>query len=1713
MLPSIICPTLSPFHLDPNPFSKESDEENDSSQLNLIPDKIFKDLASKGVINSHGEIDAKYVGLLPSCLKPKQEELLNNLLTSQIVLKSKNDSFKVSFSLKELFDFININHLRVIGGAVYSILGSEIMKDLSSLLEINEKHLDQDHLSKFDRMTKDIDLKIPVKESPDLFLSKALAFIRSKIHKDDLQKIKSQFSPEILKNDSKILKEIHKKFIKNISDSPFQANGDNWSQLCIQDENGIKYDITFVKKIERNHLFIHDSIGIEVHLTTPSYLISSKITALETVLLHKYLERLNAIDSNEINSKGALMLFCYLTKGWRYQSINLEEILVSKIIKTNRPNDFFKTVESHFENYREALPLFLFNSYYILQKYHLEIATDLMRTLLKKVPTNEEPSNPLFNSFIRCLLRLTEDDISTEKFQAFFSVIADCLKMRAKIENLTKNGFIKVDPTIVKDLKHLQISFQGLEHLKLLIEDDLEEKQHFVVDLISSFHDKDLEILKLLIDQLFLEATEGIELQESVIFSKIGYPLIESTHPNIKIFGFYFLLIHSFAEKSEKHVFLFLENYLYLIRNSPIESLKLLHLLLIKYFSSLKNENFRNISRTLSQIEKFLINNKVTEEKILREFTNQLSNIKDERILNFIDRITSQNSFAFDFETELKLGRKLLESFPNHGFKEINKALKKESSPLTSQKLTEISKDWISKEVVSGENKLKFLELLYEHELKKQSLKIDLLLTFFKLLIICDTKICVLKKTPIFFKIVSHTFKELLNIKGAIKKNQILLIESNIKIITEPFLSSTHENSFEHLSTYLRIIQKLDISNAELIDLFPLIFSKIFDDPEHLFTEDTLEILIKKGLVTDYLKKRQNNIEILLEIQNLYDFIIHQAIKSSKIKKAIYFLESYLELMALKKDFRPKFEDLFNVIYQKIFETEDKSLIASFFRLIEKQRQIIPSSLNISHLQIQLSSIDRYDIDNKLHVLKMLLTLRAHSNQFSNEIEELYASVIKDKSLKHSHLSDIFSLIDNLNQHLFDVVPLIEKIVDSKNPSLIQNCYLKFKNNDFTKGHITLIKALAPIPKYISLDLIENYEIYFQQISKTSENSLKEDFVHISLNHILNIKDPNLLQKTEKATIFLMKKLPIPSSLPPEVLIQLDFMILKKLTGNLEPEVQKFLWPKFESLSFVANNEEEITVLKNFILSKVESFNTNPELFQQVQFHVSSGVENLSSKLKLTDIHEISNRAVQNKSKELNTIASYLYNHFIEKNKDHLEIYLNELSNHLRPLIEDSIRFNYLKYIVNFIETPVFDHIEKILLYEIYAELLFKQLSHESKLSEIIYALDIYFIVFQSVDETDVSLKSNLPKAIQNLLRILLIHNEKKIYHDKIGAFTKYIASKIAPRPKNEFMYPNVDDKLLETLKNVDDELSQTLKNVADELSQTLKAELFELLEEELKDDENFINSTPVLSSEKEFDILTNKLRYFLLNLTDCISFTLENTKQIKNPIFKQVIYFNIIYFKTLINLFKERENSIRFKYNSKDMEAFYQEKKLFIKTMWNFCKSTSRLDLIDFWKLHFLFKWEVFNIIMISNFCKEILDDPEVYLPYFSILVFIDPEEMTLLIANKQDLSKIRIIQTIKDLYKSDNPKDSLYLTNYFFERNKKMLLDPKNYHISKRKKKSTNALEITIDDVIQFQNNLHKLIKNNFKELNNEEHPEKILLDELEMNFSKYLNPKFQK
>jgi|GEM_PF-5853136 len=647
-------------------------------------DLIIQHLMNKAILGVNGDFNLGMIHSLSPYLNEPQINRLNELLTRVFLVKSPSNQFEFSMTLKELFNYLNIHTIEIVGGTVYWILGRDFMLECIKELEI-ENVVPADFFDEYDKPAADIDIRVPYIDEPEKWIEDICYFYQTKLPE--------KHWPFILAHG---FFKYHNRF----------EEGDHFSIVSFGNLESFSVDLLFVKKLQRKNLFTSDNVIIEVSTDNKQKLEASTHEGpLMEALILRLTKTLSADAIDGIDFTGSCMLFTYLTKGWRFFSEELERKLLAKFINSNQFDlkkkiiHLNKAIKNHFPNDPSASSIFCFNVCYLLQQFETQriFIAEFLSVSNECIEDLDHPLS-IFQNMMQCLKTYKEDKI---EINAAFLIVTAYFQIFGAVFNELKNTKtsqdVELKRTTIKNEPYLQFKFKSIKPLFIAVKDDLENA-------LDNF-EKNIELIDEEKKQslfMYLERFTNcfsLTLSDVLKFSdvkpnvhtfnpdhlKVAFRLVQSKVIILNKMGFYLLNIFGVQEGTAKHLPLLFNKFVDLAIYEPLLNARQnIYYAFLFYYKSLQNHHI--FLQALENFYQAIKNEYFDDVHRMWAFCHAFINVNDASSIKLVFDKWENHYELFDDKTHLALTEKLSKHCPIKALKSFQKILEKSNIPVLTLK-------------------------------------------------------------------------------------------------------------------------------------------------------------------------------------------------------------------------------------------------------------------------------------------------------------------------------------------------------------------------------------------------------------------------------------------------------------------------------------------------------------------------------------------------------------------------------------------------------------------------------------------------------------------------------------------------------------------------------------------------------------------------------------------------------------------------------------------------------------------------------------------------------------------------------------------------------------------------------------------------------------------------------------------------------------------
>ncbi len=647
-------------------------------------DLLIQHLMNKGILGVNGDFNLGMNHSLSPYLNEIQVNRLNDLLTRVFPVKSPSNHFEFSMTLKELFNYLNIHTIEIVGGTVYWILGRDFMQECIKELGLDNV-VSADFFDEYEKPAADIDIRVPYIDEPEKWIEDICSFYQTKLDK--------KHWPFILNHG---FFKYHNRF----------EEGDHFSIVSFGNLESFSVDLLFVKKLQRKNLFISDNVIIEVSTDNKQKLeVSTHEGPLMEALILRLTKTLNANAIDGIDFTGCCMLFTYFTKGWRFFSEELESKLLTKFIHSNQFNlnkkifHLNKAIKNHFPNDPFASSIFCFNVCYLLQQFESQriFIAELISVSNESIEYLNHPLS-VFQKMMQCLKTYKEE--KTE-INAAFSVVTAFLQVFGAVFNELKtikdNKDVEVKRTTIKNEPYLQFKFKSTKPLFITVKDDLENALANFEKNIELIDEEKKQSLLMHLERFtncfsltLSDVLKVSDLKPSVHslnsdHLNIAFRLVQSEFIILNKMGFYLLNILGVKEGTAKHLPQLFTKFVDLAIYEPLLNARQnIYYAFLSYYKSLHSHHI--FSKALEDFYQAINNEYFDDVHRMWAFCHAFINVNDFSSIKLVFDKWENNYELFDDKTHLSLLKELIKHCPIRALKTFQKILKKSNIPFLTLK-------------------------------------------------------------------------------------------------------------------------------------------------------------------------------------------------------------------------------------------------------------------------------------------------------------------------------------------------------------------------------------------------------------------------------------------------------------------------------------------------------------------------------------------------------------------------------------------------------------------------------------------------------------------------------------------------------------------------------------------------------------------------------------------------------------------------------------------------------------------------------------------------------------------------------------------------------------------------------------------------------------------------------------------------------------------
>jgi len=634
------------------------------NQKDSIHAQIFTFLINQNVIDEFGNL--KICDLRLNVFTENQLGRINQLLMQPVKIKLQNGEFEFSISLKNLFRSLKLHTIEIVGSSVFWLLGKEYMQNICQILNIPKELLNL--LCDFDKPAADLDIRIPYIDDPDLFKASICKYFATKLVASKFIGYTEGQKIELIYNQA---------FTKyHTRRSPF--NQDHFGIVSFGDPDEFAVDLLFVKSMERENLFKHDAVKITLeNINTTCQQVARLMgpSILESTIL-RLTKFIDADEIDQIDLRGSLRLFTYLTKGWRFQSNELRSILVAKFLDSFDETLLSKNIKNHFPNNSFAPLVFCFNvcQFVPAEKNHFfAIANELIQSKNTIWIENSFLEN-FYHAMSPLKFEVNQARIHFKWIQTYFQIFGYLF-----LNGNATHPDLQVFRTSINEKPHLQLKFNLTEPLYIYVKDDITTAckdfkellsapniyKNFILKTTHSFS----QYLKLeASDEVYDSSFETDDVDNDLL--KTLFEWCEDQTAVVNQLGFRLLCLTGMQEnKSNYLTYLLLKLPNLLINEPSAESRENLVSIFFSYWK--RTLSFENLDT--DNFLKTIVQENVTPNEILKAFSIAFSSFNSPAVLDFIFNTWATHFKSFDAVSNLSLIRNLKTLNPYLSLKMVRK--------------------------------------------------------------------------------------------------------------------------------------------------------------------------------------------------------------------------------------------------------------------------------------------------------------------------------------------------------------------------------------------------------------------------------------------------------------------------------------------------------------------------------------------------------------------------------------------------------------------------------------------------------------------------------------------------------------------------------------------------------------------------------------------------------------------------------------------------------------------------------------------------------------------------------------------------------------------------------------------------------------------------------------------------------------------------------
>ncbi len=1298
------------------------------NQKDSIHAQIFTFLINQNVIDEFGNL--KIFDLNQNIFTENQLGRISQLLHQPIKIKLQNGELEFSISLKNLFRSLKLHTVEIVGSSVFWLLGKEYMQKICEILNIPKELLNS--LCDFDKPVADLDIRIPYIDDPDLFKTSICKYFATKLIASKYIGYTEEQKIELIYNQA---------FTKyHTRRSPF--NQDHFGIVSFGDPDEFVVDLLFVKSMERENLFKHDAVKITLeNINTTCQRVARLMgpSILESTIL-RLTKFINADEIDQIDLRGSLRLFTYLTKGWRFQSNELESILVAKFMEFFDKTLLSKNVKNHFPNNPFAPVVFCFNICQFLpaeKNLFFTIGNELIQSKNTIWVENSFLEN-FYHAMSPLKFEVSQAKIHFKWIQTYFQIFGYLY-----LNGNAIHPDLQVFKTSINGKPHLQFKFNLTEPLYIHVKDDISNACKDFKELLSAPNIYKNFILKTIYsfsqylkfespDKVDDSSFEGYNADSDLL--KTLFEWCEDQTAVINQLGFSLLcLIGKKENKSNYLTYLLLKTPALLIDEPSADSRGNLISLFFSYWNTTSNfENFETVNflKTISQ-------ENIKPNEILKAFCITFSAFNSPAALDFIFNTWETHIKNFDLDSNLRILHNLKTLNPYVSLKMIRKLCQlgvdeRDLIPLFETVFNEYKK--------------------YSHQnlfLRDQELLSDVCLEIIGLMKNVKT-VSDLSSFKSFIELVKYLIP--LNFSKASLLLKKIESKSGLKNGFEIILNDIPEN--EKMELILQWHQKYPLNNKahknafeERVNLLTKasctnLDSRIIDEIFNLCTKFPTEALI--------LKSKEN--------LPVYELLIEKALVNNNLETAIDWLKTLLKICHTHHLTLFSFDAVYDRCIEQNKLIQAKDLLVFHENLWPDD---IGHALKWKYLILTTIKCES-DLKNLSQILKKTTDF-ADDPEIKIAIETVIKSLLKKPEIFKKN-KDAFFLITKIlqcfNINDLDVVKsLINALEFLSDKNLTEFAFLTLKEMNFS---LLTLKSIFPL----LLQLHSEHSLEFL----TPDFEIKENaFDTITL--LLNLLKNKTIESTEIEKHYLELRSKKCLTNEKQILIDLRYLRASMQRGDYS---NLKVWDILEDVALKTKSKEHYRELSGFFITMITSFSKNKTIvdptleLKMVRFlmYLETGSDNL---IMVPFLNYLSVKSSINLMKVGVSIAYRIIKDCpFEKPSLLTKPYL-DFKNALLKLININFEKNTLNNITQIISSKFLTNSQIFEIHGKISKTLFDNPETIKSEFTILMALESYLNNIKSPHESAKYAKDNMKGSIDCLLAVVFTHKNPTYYYQALG--------------------------------------------------------------------------------------------------------------------------------------------------------------------------------------------------------------------------------------------------------------------------------------------------------------------------------------------------------